>query len=166
MASVGYATLHIVELHIPNKQQTNNKQKTNKQIQSLTRRSLSTGISWRGEWVVNKAIGTIDIDESLEVEIGRSLHALRGTAPLPQPASDEHEVTADNLGTLLRRMTDLSMGEVDSLIDELQRLRKKLETDVDLIERAIARHSEHSQGVMQLTRLIADNVKKLPNPAS
>ena len=34
------------------------------------------------------------------------------------------------------------------------------------IERAIAQHSEHSQGVMQLATIIADNVKKLPNPTS
>jgi hypothetical protein len=75
-------------------------------------------------------------------------------------------MTADNLGTLFRRMTKLSISEVDGLIDELQRLRKKLETDGDVIERAIAQHSEHSQGVMQLTTIIADNVKRLPNPTS
>jgi hypothetical protein len=107
---------------------------------------------------MNKAIGATDIDESLEVEIGRSLHALKGTTAVPRPAS-----AADNLGALLRRMTKLSMGEVESLINELHRLRKKLETDGDLIERAIARHSEHSQGVMQLTTIIADNVKRLPS---
>ena len=82
---------------------------------------------------------------------------------MPRPASAEHEMTADNLGALLRRMTKLSMSEVDSLIDELHRLRKKLETDGDLIERAIARHSDHSQGVMELTTIIADNVKRLPS---
>jgi hypothetical protein len=61
------------------------------------------------------------------------------------------------------RMTKLSTSEVDGLIDELHRLSKNLEADGDLIERAIARHSEHSQGVMQLTTIIADNVKRLPS---
>jgi len=60
-------------------------------------------------------------------------------------------------------MTKLSTSEVDGLIDELHRLSKNLEADGDLIERAIARHSEHSQGVMQLTTIIADNVKRLPS---
>jgi hypothetical protein len=115
---------------------------------------------------MNKAIGTTEIDQSLEVEIGRSLHALKGTATVPHPASAEHEMTANNLGTLFGRMTKLSIREVDSLIDELHRLRKNLEADGDLIERAIARHSKHSQGVMQLATIIADNVKKLPNPTS
>ena len=112
---------------------------------------------------MNKAIGTTEIDETKEVEIGRSLHELKRPA-VPHPASAEHEMTADNLGTLFSRMSKLSMNEVESLIDQLQRLRKTLETDGDLIERAIARHSEHSQGVMQLTTIIADNVKRLPNP--
>ena len=41
---------------------------------------------------------------------------------------------------------------------------KKLATDRDRIQSEIAKHSELSQGVMQLTSIISDNVKKLPNP--
>jgi len=41
---------------------------------------------------------------------------------------------------------------------------KKLVTDLDRIQSEIAKHSELSQGVMQLTSIISDNVKKLPNP--
>jgi len=115
---------------------------------------------------MNKAMGTIEIDRSLEVEFGEKSPRSKRMAAVPHPASVEHEMTADNLGTLFRRMTKLSMSEVESLIDELQGLRKKLETHRDLIERAIARHSEHSQGVMQLTTIIADNVKRLPNSTS
>ena len=115
---------------------------------------------------MNRAIGTAEIDQSLEVEIRRSLHQSKHKAAVSYPASAEHEMTAENLGTLFRQMTKLSISEVDSLIDELQRLRKKLKTDGDVIERAIAQHSEHSQGVMQLTTIIADNVKRLPSPTS
>jgi hypothetical protein len=54
---------------------------------------------------MNKAMGAIEIDKSLEVEIERSLHALKGPATVPHlPA---HEMTADNLGKSLRRMTTL-----------------------------------------------------------
>ena len=113
---------------------------------------------------MNKAMGTTEIDKSLEVEIAKSLHQSKRTAVVPHPASAEHAATADKLGKLFRQMTKSSIGEVDSLIDQLHSLRKKLETDGDLIERAIARHSEHSHGVMQLTTIIADNVKRLPTP--
>ena len=115
---------------------------------------------------MNRAIGVAEIGQSLEVEIGRSLPELSGTAAVSHPASAEHETMADNLGTLFRRMAELSISEVEGLIDELHSLRKKLEADGDLIERAIARHSELSQGTMQLTTIIADNVKRLPNPTS
>ena len=114
---------------------------------------------------MNKAGGVAEIEKSLEAEIGRNIHQSKRTAAVPHPASAEREM-ADKLGTLFRQMTKLSMSEVDSLIDELHRLRTKLEIDGGLIERAIAQHSTHSQGVMQLTAIIADNVKKLPNPSS
>jgi hypothetical protein len=109
---------------------------------------------------MNKAAGLAQIGQSIELEIGRNIHELKRAAALSQPANAEHEMTADNLGILFRRMAKLSMSEVDGLIDELHRLRKKLESDGDLIERAIAQHSERSQGVMQLTTIIADNVKR------
>ena len=111
---------------------------------------------------MSKAIGVAEIDKSLEVEIARSLNQSKRTA-LPHPASAKHEMNADKLGTLFRQMMKLSMSEVDCLIDELHSLRTKLTVDNDLIEQAIARHSAHSQGIMQLTTIIADNVKKLPN---
>ena len=113
---------------------------------------------------MNKAVGTTEIDKSLEVEIAKSLNQTKRTAAVPHPTNAEHEMMADDLGTLFRRMTKLSMSEVDSLIDELHRLRTKLKIDNDLIERAIAQHSADSQGVMQLTTIIADNVKRLPSP--
>ena len=52
--------------------------------------------------------------------------------------------------------------EIENLIDELHGLRKKLETEGCRIQNDIARYAELSQGVMQLTIIISDNVKKLP----
>ncbi len=61
-----------------------------------------------------------------------------------------------------RRSRERSTREIDRLVNELHSLRKKLKNDGDLIERAIAQHSQFSQGAMQLTTMIADNVKRLP----
>jgi hypothetical protein len=114
---------------------------------------------------MNKAIGFAEIDESLEAGLGKAIHA-----PKPSGAAFHHLANADdemlgkNLGTLLGRMTERSTREIDNLIDELQGLRKKLTTDLDRIQSEIARHSELSEGAMQLTSIISDNVKKLPNP--
>ena len=77
-------------------------------------------------------------------------------------------MSANNLGTLLRRVTELSMTEIEGLIDELHELRKKLETDGARIQNYFARYEELSQGVLQLTTITSDNVKRLPSgtPAS
>jgi hypothetical protein len=111
---------------------------------------------------MSKAIGVAEIDKSLEVEIARSLQQSKGTSAVPHPASAENGM-ADELGTLFHQMAKLSMSEVDSLIDELHRLRTKLKIDNDFIERAITQHSAHGQGVMQLTTVISDVVRKLPS---
>jgi hypothetical protein len=53
---------------------------------------------------MSKAVGTIEIDESLEVEIARSLHQSKSTAAVPHPASAEPAMSADKLGTSFRQM--------------------------------------------------------------
>jgi hypothetical protein len=114
---------------------------------------------------MNKAIEAAEIDELLKVEIGRNTHELkRPDVGLPQQENAQSEKSADDLGMLLRLLTERSTSEIENLIDELHRLRKKVQTDGDRIEREIARHSELSHGVMQLTTIVADDVKRLPNP--
>jgi hypothetical protein len=112
---------------------------------------------------MNKAIEATEIDEVLEREIGRNIHeAKRAGAAFRRPDDTEGEMSGHNLGTLLRQVAEQSTHEIEKLIDELQGLRKKLETDGDSLQNAIARHSELSQGVMQLTAIIYDNLKRLP----
>jgi hypothetical protein len=114
---------------------------------------------------MSKTNGTTGIDEFLEPEIGKNIHELKRADPAsPNQENATGLNSADDLGILLRRITERSMREIENLIDELHSLRTKLEADGDLIERAIARHSELSHGAMQLTTMIADNVKRLPHP--
>jgi hypothetical protein len=55
-----------------------------------------------------------------------------------------------------------AIHEIGDLIDELERLRKKLKTDGDRIRRDVEAYAELSKRVMQLTSIISDSVKKLP----
>jgi hypothetical protein len=100
-------------------------------------------------------------DESSELEAGGHIHR-PARAAFRQTESGDGELSAENLGNLLRRVSKTSMGEIDNLIGELQTLRRKLQTDGDRIQRDIAKHAELSQQVMQLTTIISDSVKKLP----
>jgi hypothetical protein len=89
-------------------------------------------------------------------------HYEPGGAVFRQTESGDGETSAGNLGNLLRWVSKTSMDEIDSLVAELQTLRRKLQTDGDRMERDIAEHAELSQQVMQLTTIISDSVKKLP----
>jgi hypothetical protein len=110
-----------------------------------------------------KSNGSNEIDQSLEKDIGASIHALtRSSEAFHRPENGNGEMSGDNLGTLLRRVSEASTREIESLIDELHGLRKKLESHGERIQSDIARYAELSQGVMQLTTIISDNVKKLP----
>ena len=100
-------------------------------------------------------------DRSSEPEVGGQIH---GAAPAyRQTKSGDSELSSENLGNLLRRVSKTSISEVDNLIGELQTLRRKLQTDGDRIQRDIAKYAELSQQVMQLTTIISDSVKKLPH---
>ena len=83
---------------------------------------------------------------------------------LPRTAeSNDGEKSIGNLSDLLGQVSKNSKGEMDSLIGELQRLRRKLQTDGDRIQRDIEEYATLSQQVMQLRKIISDSVAKLPN---
>jgi len=84
---------------------------------------------------------------------------------LPSPRiaeSNDGEKSAGNLSDLLGQVSKNSKGEIDSLIGELQQLRRKLQTDGDRIQREIEEYHALSQQVMQLTGIISDSVRNLP----
>jgi len=76
--------------------------------------------------------------------------------------SDDGEMPAENLGDLLGQVSKNLTGEIDSLIGELEQLRRKLQNDGDRIQREIEEHRALSQQVMQLTKIISESVEKLP----
>jgi hypothetical protein len=92
----------------------------------------------------------------------------RDTSAFRQVESDS-EMAANNLSTLLRRVSGNSAHEIDNLIGELSTLRDKLQADSDRVERDIVEYAQLSQSVLQLTKIIADGVtqvKKVPDAPS
>jgi methyl-accepting chemotaxis protein len=62
---------------------------------------------------------------------------------------------------LLGRVSETSMGGIDSLINEFERLRGKLQTDGERIKREIEEYAALSQQVMELTKTISGSVEKV-----
>jgi hypothetical protein len=114
-----------------------------------------------------KSNGSMEIHETLEKDIEGNIRTLtRSSGAFHRPENGNGEMSGDSLGGLLRRVSEASTREVESLIDELHGLRKKLEIDAERIESDIAKYAELSQGVMQLAAIISDNVKNLAPGAS
>ena len=114
-----------------------------------------------------KLKGSAEINQSSEMDVRRNTHELaHASGALRQVENSDGEVAANSLETLLRRVSEVSTGEIESLVDEFHGLRKKLQTDLSRIQRDIAEHAEVSQQVMQLTKIISDSVKKLPGRAA
>ena len=113
---------------------------------------------------IARPLVTTELEKSLEVEVRENIHELArvSSAVFRQGEASDAEPSTDNLAALLRRVAEASTREVDSLIGELQSLRRKLNIDGSRIQREIAEYTELSQQVMQLTSIISESVKKLP----
>ena len=63
---------------------------------------------------MSKASGAAEIGESLEVGIGKAIYALKPSgAAFHHLANADDEMSGNNLGALLGRVTDRSTREVD-----------------------------------------------------
>jgi hypothetical protein len=103
-----------------------------------------------------------EIERSLENGIEGNVRNLTRTSGVFHQ-NGNGEMSGDNLGTLLRRVSEASTREIGSLIDELHGLRKKLEAQGERIQSDIVGHTELSRAVMELTTIISDSMKRLPS---
>jgi len=110
-----------------------------------------------------KLNGSAEIKQSSEMGFRRNAHELaHAGGAIRQIGNGDDEAAAKGLEDLLRRVSEVSTGEIENLIDEFHGLQKKLQTDLDRIQRDIAEYRELSRAVMQLTTSISDGVKELP----
>ena len=71
----------------------------------------------------------------------------------------DDQMPAENLGDLLGRVSKIRRAKL--IIGEFQRLRGKLQTDSQRIQREVEEYSALSQQVMQLTKTISESVEKV-----
>jgi len=110
-------------------------------------------------------------EKSVESEVEGNIRELvrRDSAGLRQQPESDSEMIANNVGSLVRRVSGTSTREIDNLIGELQTLRDRLQTDGSRVQREIVEYAALSQSVMQLTKIITDSlthVKRLPDAPS
>jgi hypothetical protein len=105
-------------------------------------------------------------EKSSEPELEGNIRKLaRASASVWQAESENAKTSTENLGTLVREVSKVSIDEIDHLIVELQTLRRKLQTDGERIERDITEYATLSAQATQLTKIVFDGVKQLPTRA-
>jgi hypothetical protein len=114
-----------------------------------------------------KLNGSAEINQSSEMGVSRNTHKLpHASGALCHGENGDGEVAANSLEALLRRVSEVSTGEIENLVDEFHGLRQKLQTDLSRIQRDLAKYRELSQAVMQLAANISDSMKELPGGAT
>jgi hypothetical protein len=87
----------------------------------------------------------------------------QGDAVFGRDENGESELSVTGLGSLLRRVSGISRREIDVLIGQLQTLRDKLETSSQRLQNDLSEYASLSQHVMELTKVVSESVRKLPD---
>ena len=110
-----------------------------------------------------KLSGSAEINQSSEIDARRNTHEwVHPSGAHGHVENGDDEIMANTLEALLRRVSEVSAGEIENLIDDFHGLRKKLQTDLSRIQHDIAKYRELSQAVMQLAASISDDMKEIP----
>lgn len=93
----------------------------------------------------------------------------RDVAGLRRHPENDDQVVADNISSLLRRVSASAVQEIDRLIGELKTLRERLHEEGERVQREIVEYASLSRGAMQSTKVIAEslsNWKSAPEGSS
>jgi ABC-type transporter Mla subunit MlaD len=82
----------------------------------------------------------------------------RDFASVRQQPENDGEVVANNISSLLQRVSGSSVQEIERLIGELQTLRDRLQSEGARVQREIIQYANLSQAAMQSTKTIAESL--------
>ena len=81
-------------------------------------------------------------------------------SPETAPTDTNTDATVSNVNSLIQRVADTSLAEIEKLIGELESLRDLLHAEGQRVQREISGYAQLSQAAMKSTRMIADNVSQ------
>ena len=97
------------------------------------------------------------VEPEVEGEIREFVRREVATNPGRQPENESEQV-ANNLNSVLQRVSSTSVQEIDKLITELQMLRDKLQSEAARVQREIVEYATLSQAALQSTKIIAESL--------
>src|SRR5215471_1654115 len=75
----------------------------------------------------------------------------------------DQDTSVTNVNSLIQRVAGASLGEIENLITELERLRDMLHAEGQRVQREIAGYAQLSHAAMKSTRIIAENMAQWKN---
>ena len=82
----------------------------------------------------------------------------RDVAGLRRQQRNDGEMVADNISSLLQRVSANSMQEIERLIGEFKMLRDQLQQESERVQREIAEYASLSQAAMESTKIITESL--------
>ncbi len=106
-----------------------------------------------------------ELGKSAEIRVQGQVRELvrRDFAPRRRPADSD---IAGHVGSLMERVAEASLQEIDDLIAELRRRREQLLGESARVQRAIIEYAQLSQSTMQSTKIITESLaywNKIPD---
>jgi hypothetical protein len=76
-----------------------------------------------------------------------------------QPENDS-QLVASNVNSVLQRVTETSVQEIDKLITDLQALSNMLDSEASRVQREVVQYSTFTQAALQSTKIIAESLER------
>jgi len=110
-----------------------------------------------------KSRETADVDTSLETAVEGEIREFvrRDFASVRRPPENDGEAVANNISSLLQRVSGSSVQEIDRLIAELTALRAKLAQEGERVSRQLTQYASLSQAALQSTRMLAESLTRM-----
>ena len=109
----------------------------------------------------------VEAEAEMEGEIREFVR--REIDSVPRRPENDGTLIADNISSLLQRVSASSVQEIDALIGDLKILRERLHDDGRRVQRQIVEYASLSQAAMKSTKIISESLghwKKMPVGAS
>jgi hypothetical protein len=90
----------------------------------------------------------------------------RDVAQLRRSGTEGSEQAAQNITSLLDRVSGSSVTEIDSLIADLRNVRDFLQTEGERVQREIASYAQLSQVAMTSVKIIAESMSQWKSQVS
>ena len=117
------------------------------------------------EWMSENEQATAAVTPNVERVEGEIRGLRRDVSGFRRPRQ-ESSGPAENINSVIERISRASVGEIDRVIGELTRVRDMLRSEGERVQREVAGYASQSQGAMTSMKIIADSIQQWKSQSS